>query len=143
MPASKNPFEDKGLKWPVIKINLTIKPLAERHFVTLAIISIIVGMLWMAKDDPQLWDVELFKTLLTAFSLTGFLNMVVSFHFAANQSDEDKVENTSKAFEAITETAKTAAAAGVDAKEAAATAAAQTAEAAHDKAEAIAGDIKK
>lgn len=143
MPASKNPFEDKGSRWPVIKINLTIKPLAERHFVTLAIIGIIVGMLLMAREDPQLWEIELFKTLLTAFALTGFLNMVVSFHFSANKADEAKVENTSKAFEAITETAKTAAAAGVDAKEAAATAAAQTAEAAHDKAEAIAGDIKK
>lgn len=143
MASPKNPFEDKGVRRPQIKINLTIKPLAERHFVTLAIIGIIVGMLLMAREDPQLWEIELFKTLLTAFALTGFLNMVVSFHFSANKADEAKVENTNKAFEAITETAKTAAAAGVDAKEAAATAAAQTADAAQDKAEAIAGDIKK
>lgn len=89
-----------------IQLKLTIKPLEERHFVTLAIILLIVGMLMMAREDPELWKVELFKTLLTAFTITGFLNMVVSFHFSANKSDEKKVENTSRAFEAITETAR-------------------------------------
>jgi hypothetical protein len=144
MSSKRNPFEDKaGFHWRWPNIYITIKPLEERHFVTLAIIGIIVGMMWMARENPELWEVELFKTLLTAFALTGFLNMVVSFHFSANKADEKKVENTSKAFEAITETAKTAAAAGVDAKEAAAQAAEQTADAATAEAEAIAGDARK
>ena len=133
MTSKKNPFEDKaGFHWQWPNIYITIKPLEERHFVTFAIIAIIVGMLMMAQRDPALWDVELFKTLLTAFSLTGFLNMVVSFHFSANKADEKKVENTAAAFEAIRETARSATS---TADQAAADAAARTAEAAVDQAE--------
>jgi hypothetical protein len=116
---------------PRVTIALNIKPLEERHFVTLAIICIIVGMLMMAREDPKLWEVELFKTLLTAFALTGFLNMVVSFHFSANKGDEKKSENTAAAFEAIRETARTAAG-SVD--QAAADAAERTADAAVEQA---------
>lgn len=119
------------LKPPRVTIALNIKPLEERHFVTLAIICIIVGMLMMAREDPKLWEVELFKTLLTAFALTGFLNMVVSFHFSANKGDEKKSENTAAAFEAIRETARTAAG-SVD--QAAAEAAGRTADAAVEQA---------
>lgn len=123
-------------RWPVV-LHVTIKPLDERHFVTLAIILMIVGMLLMAREDPELWKVELFKTLLTAFVITGFLNMVVSYHFAANKTDEKKSENTAKAFEAITATAA-AAAAPVDAQDAAVKAADQVATAAANKADEIA-----
>lgn len=127
---AKNPFEDKaGFHWQWPRLYLTIKPLEERHFVTLAIIAIIVGMLLMAREDPDLWEVELFKTLLTAFALTGFLNMVVSFHFSANKGDEKKSDNTSKAFEAISETAR-AAGAPADLREAATRAADEVAGAA-------------
>ena len=133
MSSKKNPFEDRGSRFPVqIKVNLTIKPLGERHFISLAAILMIVGMLLMARENPELWEVELFKTLLTAITITGFLNMIMSFHFAANKADEAKVENTAKAFDAIS---KTAQAAGSDAKDAAAMAAAKTAEAASDEAE--------
>jgi hypothetical protein len=132
MASKKNPFEDKaGFHWRWPNIYITIKPLEERHFVTFAIIAIIVGMLLMAQRDPALWDVELFKTLLTAFSLTGFLNMVVSFHFSANKGDEKKSENTAAAFEAIRETARTAAG---STDQAAADAAARTADAALEQA---------
>lgn len=77
----------------------------ERAWVTIALSALIAGLLQMAADDPGLWDVELFKTLLTASVVTGALNMVLAFHFAANKSDETKSENTAKAFEAITATA--------------------------------------
>lgn len=84
-----------------IKVNLTIKPLGERHTVTGATFALMVGMLLMAREDPNLWEVELFKTLLTAVAITGWLNLVLSFHYAANKGDEAKTENTARAFEAI------------------------------------------
>lgn len=127
----------KRPRWPV-QLIVTIKPLEERHFVTLAIISIIVGMLMMARETPELWDVELFKTLLTAFALTGFLNMVVSFHFSANKGDETKSQNTAKAFDAITATAAAATVPG-DAKQAAVEAADKVADAAVVAADKVAG----
>jgi hypothetical protein len=118
---------------PFLIKKLTIKPLEERHFVTLAVLLLIVGMLLMARENPELWEVELFKTLLTAVVITGFLNMILSYHFSANKTDAVKSENTAKAFEAIAATAQ--AATTPDAKEAAARAAAQTADAAQHEAE--------
>ena len=141
-----NPFEDKaGFHWQWPHIYITIKPLQERHFVTLAIIAIIVGMLLMAREDPDLWKVELFKTLLTAFAITGFLNMVVSFHFSANKLDESKTENTGRAFEAITETARRSGD-PADAKQAAVKAADKVADAAAHEADEVAqqaGDVQR
>jgi hypothetical protein len=81
---------------------------SERAWVTLALVALVWGLLQMAADNPGLWDVELFKTLLTASVVTGALNMVLAFHFTANKSDETKSENTAKAFEAITATAQAA-----------------------------------
>lgn len=130
----------KGFQWP-IRISLTIKPLAERHFISLSVILMIVGMLLMAREDPNLWEVELFKTLLTAITVTGFLNMILSFHFSRNEGDEKKTENTNKAFEAIAETAK--ATGSVDVRQAAAKAAEQTAEAAKAEADLYAEDVTK
>lgn len=78
---------------------------SERHAVTTATFALAVGMLLMAREDPTLWDVELFKTLLTAIVITGILNMVLSFHYAANKGDEDKTANTGAAFRAIEATA--------------------------------------
>lgn len=120
--------ERKGFRWP-LQISVTIKPLNERHFVTLAIIGLIILMLLMAREDPELWKVELFKTLLTAFSITGFLNMVTAFHFSATKGDEAKTDNTAKAFDAITATASAAGAPG-DLKAAAVIAADKVADAA-------------
>ena len=62
-------------------------------------------MIIMGRDDPSLWNVELFKTLITVVIVTGCVNMILAFHFSANKGDEDKVSNTGKAFEAITATA--------------------------------------
>lgn len=122
-----------------IQLHVTLKPLEERHFVTLAIILLIVGMLMMAREDPELWKVELFKTLLTAFTITGFLNMVVSFHFSANKADEKKSDNTSAAFRAIEATAA-AAGAPADIREAAVVAAEKVADAAVVAADKVAAD---
>ena len=60
----------------------------------------------MAGANPELWEVEVFKVIVQATVLTGALNMVLAFHFAANKADETKVENTGKAFDAITAAAK-------------------------------------
>lgn len=136
MSSNNNPFKDKaGLYWRWPRIFLTIKPLEERHFVTLAIILMIAGMLVMARENPELWKVELFKTLLTAVVMTGFLNMVVAYHFAANKGDEKKVENTSAAFRAIEATA--VAGGNTDSKKAATAAAEEVADAAVEAADVI------
>jgi hypothetical protein len=81
---------------------------SERAWVTIGLVALIWGLLQMSADNPDLWQVELFKTLLTASVVTGALNMVLAFHFTANKSDEKKTDNTAKAFEAITATAHAA-----------------------------------
>lgn len=70
-------------------------------------------MIIMARNDPALWAVELFKTLITVVIVTGCINMILAFYFTANKSDEQraiveekKVDNTGKAFEAITAAAQ-------------------------------------
>jgi hypothetical protein len=109
--------------------------LNERQGVTVATFAFATGLLLMAREDPALWEVELFKTLLTAVVVTGILNMILSFHYAANKGDETKAENTGKAFDAITAAASaTPAVAGGSASEAAD----QVAVAAMDKADEIA-----
>lgn len=79
---------------------------AERLTITLLLASLIGSLLIMADSNPALWDVEVFKVIVQATILTGALNMVLAFHFAANKSDEEKTENTGKAFDAITAAAK-------------------------------------
>jgi len=78
----------------------------ERQFVTIMTGAFLFGLLRMARDNGDLWNVELFKTILTVFAVTGFVNMILGFHFAANKNDEDRVSNTGKALDAITATAK-------------------------------------
>jgi hypothetical protein len=70
-------------------------------------------MLRMAVTNPELWTVELFKTLITVVIVTGCVNMILAFYFTANKADEQraiveekKVDNTAKAFDAITATAR-------------------------------------
>lgn len=58
-------------------------------------------MLLMGQHDPSLWNVELFKTLITVVIVTGCVNMILAFHFSANKSDEKRMENTGKAFDAL------------------------------------------
>ncbi len=86
----------------------------ERQGVTIAVFALAVLMIGMAGFNPKLWEVEVFKVLIQAVVLTGILNMVVAFHFAANKSDETKASNTGKAFDAITATAKSNTADTVD-----------------------------
>lgn len=82
------------IKWP-----------SERQWVTVGLFVLTGSMLKMAEVNPKLWDVKLFEIILQAIILTGIVNMVLAFHFSANKADESKVENTAKAFEAITATA--------------------------------------
>lgn len=99
----------------------------ERAWVVLLLALLIGSMLKMADNDPSLWKVELFKTLLTAAIITGALNMVLAFHFTANKEDEAKTENTREAFKAISAVRN-------ENSNAAAEAAEETAEAAEEKA---------
>lgn len=77
----------------------------ERQWVTIGLFGLAVLMLLMAREDPKLWEIKLFEILFQAVLLTGLLNMVTAFHFAANKADEVKADNTAKAFDAITATA--------------------------------------
>lgn len=78
----------------------------ERAWVTIAIYAMAMTMLVMGWVDRSLWDVELFKVLIQAVIISGLINMVLAFHFAANKSDETKAENTGAAFRAIEAAAK-------------------------------------
>lgn len=93
--------------WDFLNARMPTAP-SERQWVTIGLFTLIVLLLMMARADPHLWDVEVFKVIAQAVVLTGFLNMVLAFHFAANKSDETKTDNTAKAFEAITATANAA-----------------------------------
>ncbi len=80
----------------------------EKQLVMITTFAMGFMMIIMARSDPTLWDVELFKTLITVVIVTGCINMILAFYFTANKNDEKRVENTGKAFEAITATANNA-----------------------------------
>lgn len=92
-----------GLAW-----SQRLKGPTERQGVTIGMFALTVIMLLMVREDPKLWDVKLFEVVFQAVVLTGLLNMILAFHFAANKADEAKADNTGKAFEAITATANAA-----------------------------------
>ncbi len=79
---------------------------SERGWVTIATFVLAGSMLKMAEVHRELWQVELFKTLLTLVIGTAIVNMILAFHFTANKADEKKTDNTRAAFEAITATAQ-------------------------------------
>lgn len=87
---------------------------SERQWVTAALVGTLWIMLQMTVNNPKLWDVKLFEILIQGFALTGFLSMVLAFHFAANKSDETKTENSGKFADAIKEQAITSRAAMPD-----------------------------
>ena len=97
-------MSERKYKWPII-LHLKIQLLTERHAVTAAVFILGVGLLLMAREDPRLWSIELFKIILQGVILSGIIQMVMGFHFSANKGDETKSENTAKAFEAIRATA--------------------------------------
>ncbi|QNQ08278.1 hypothetical protein [Sphingomonas alpina] len=78
---------------------------SERQWVTIGAFALAALLLGMAAHNPALWEVEVFKVIIQAVTLTGLLNMIFAFHFAANKGDEDKTRNTAAAFAAITATA--------------------------------------
>lgn len=85
----------------------------ERQGVTIGMFALTLVMLAMVRETPGLWDVKLFEVVFQAVVLTGLLNMILAFHFAANKSDEAKADNTGKAFDALKAQAEAAAPADV------------------------------
>ena len=81
---------------------------SEKQLVMLTTFGMGFTMLVMARNDAALWNVELFKTLITVVIVTGCVNMILAFYFTANKQDETKADNTGKAFEAINATAQAA-----------------------------------
>lgn len=80
----------------------------ERGWVTIATFVLAGSMLKMAEVHRELWNVELFKTLLTLVVGTAIVNMILAFHFTANKTDEQKSQNTGKladAFRAVADNA--------------------------------------
>lgn len=73
----------------------------ERQIVMVMTYTLGFTMIVMARDNPELWRVELYKTLTTVVIVTGFVNMILAFYFSANKNDETKSENTRAAFSAI------------------------------------------
>lgn len=107
---------------------------SERAWVTMATFALAASMLKMAEVHRDLWNVELFKTLLTLVIGTAIVNMILAFHFTANKSDETKAANTGKMADAMKAVAENAGP-PADATDAAADAAEQTADAAAKKAD--------
>jgi uncharacterized membrane protein len=77
--------------------------MSERQWVTAGLFGLTVAMLAMTLVNPGLWDVKLFEVILQAVVLTGLLNMVTAFHFAANQASQQATANTAQAFAAVRE----------------------------------------
>lgn len=69
---------------------------SERQIVMVMTYALSVTMIVMAKEDPSLWRVELYKTLVTVVTVTGFVNMILAFYFAANKSDEARSDLDAK-----------------------------------------------
>lgn len=115
-------------QWPIV-LNILVKPINERQMVTAAVFGLALILLGMARENPSLWDVELFKILLQAVIISGLVGSILAFHFAANKDAEHRIENTGKAFDAITATAS-ATGAPTDIKQAAVKAADKVADAA-------------
>lgn len=107
---------------------------SERAWVTIATFALAASMLKMAEVHRELWNVELFKTLLTLVVGTAIVNMILAYHFTANKADEGRVERHEKTLDTIKAVAS--AAGGAEAEEAAAD---RVAEAAVEEAE----DIKR
>lgn len=84
----------------------------ERQWVTAGTFALAVLMLLMARENPELWSVKLFEVVFQAVVLTGLLNMILAFHFAANKGEREanvlRAENTGKALDAIRATASAA-----------------------------------
>ena len=79
--------------------------MSERQWVTTGLFGMTAAMLVMAYFQPGLWDVKLFEVVLQAVVLTGLLNMVTAFHFAANQQSQKASENTGEFIKAVREVA--------------------------------------
>jgi hypothetical protein len=74
---------------------------SERQVITYMNVALIWIMLRMARENGTLWDVELFKVILQALALTGFLNMAMAFFFAANRGDEQRSQDRGKLVDTV------------------------------------------
>jgi hypothetical protein len=81
----------------------------EKQLVMLTTFGMGFMMIIMARNDASLWNIELFKTLITVVIVTGCINMVLAFYFTANKNDEDRTatdavraDNTGKALDIAT-----------------------------------------
>lgn len=84
------------------------KGMTERQAVTAAMFGLTLILLAMVRERPTLWEVKLFEVTFQAVVLTGLLNMILAFHFAANKSDEargvldaKRADNTGKLADAV------------------------------------------
>lgn len=89
------------IKWRWPQIHISVVPLQERHFVTLAIFALAVAMLLMARENPGLWDIELFKIILQAVIISGIIGSIIAFHFSANKGDETRTNAAATAVETV------------------------------------------
>lgn len=83
-----------------------IHAITERRWIIVWIVAMWFTLTVMANRQPSLWDQDAFVTVYQAITITGVLNMILAFYFAANQNQSAATENTGKAFEAITESAR-------------------------------------
>lgn len=97
-----------GVTWTQLVAGVT-----ERQWVTIGVFAVTASMLKMAEVHRELWNVDLFKTLLTLVVGTGLINAVVGFWFSANKADDARADldakrsdTTRAAFEAVTATAQ-------------------------------------
>ena len=72
-------------------------PRTERAWVTFWVFIILMSMLTMAWIEPSLWQEERFNTILQAVAITGLINMVLAFHFSANQGQQEAHKTSSDA----------------------------------------------
>jgi len=66
----------------------------ERQWVTIWIVLLSLLMMVGGYMRPALWEIDIYKTILQAVVITGLLNMVLAFHFSANQGQHQSSENT-------------------------------------------------
>lgn len=85
---------------------------SERQWVTVGLFATFWAMLQMAVNDPGLWNIKLFEVVFQAIALTGILNMVVAFFYAANKGDEQRATNTGKMADAMKAVAENSPAGG-------------------------------
>lgn len=71
----------------------------ERQLVSGTTVAFAVFLILLGKTDHALWNNEFYKLIVQAVVVTGFVNMILAYHFSAKHGDETKDANTSKALD--------------------------------------------